>query len=53
MGPQKGHKIKKCCKLLRKCEKLFKGGVPAEERDGDHKANLRDVSNAYEGDAGQ
>ena len=50
MGPQKGQK---CRKLLRKCEKLFTGGVPAEERDGDHKANLRDVSNAYEGDAGQ
>ena len=46
MGPQKGQK---CRKLLRKCEKLFTGGVPAEERDGDHKANLTDVAMRMKG----
>ena len=30
-------------------ETLFTGGVPAEERDGDHKANLRDVAMRMKG----
>ena len=41
MSPQKGQK---CRKRLRKCEKLFTGGAPVEEREGDHKAKPRDVA---------
>ena len=46
MGP---HKAQKCRKLFQKWEKLFTRGVPAEERDGDHKANPRDVEMGMEG----
>ena len=46
MGPQKGQKFRK---LLRRCEKLFTGGVPADERDEDHKAYLRDVAMCMKG----
>ena len=46
MGPQKGQK---CRKPLRKCEKLFMGGVPAGGRDRDHKANRRDVAMRMKG----
>ena len=41
MGPQKGQK---CRKPLRKCDKLFMGGVSAGVRDMGHKANPRDVA---------
>ena len=46
MGPQKGQKR---CKPLRKCDKLFMGGFPAGGRDGDHKANPRDVAMRMKG----
>ena len=40
MGPQKGQK---CRELLRKCEKLFTGGIPKGEETG-HKASPGDVA---------
>ena len=46
MGPQKGQKFRK---PLRKCDKLFMGGVPAGRRDGDHKANPRDEAMRMKG----
>ena len=46
MGPQKGQKFRK---PLRKCEKLFMGGVPAGGRSGNHKANPRDVAMRMKG----
>ena len=46
MGPQKGQKFRK---PLRKCDNLFMRGIPAGRRDGDHKANPRDVAMLMKG----